>query len=177
MNIDIILKTLSSPSYEGVDWNFFGQSHELTEQVLPLTREWIEIYNQFLSDNKVDSSPSYEGVDWNFFVELSALGTTRSPSYEGVDWNFWHSIESISRKTSSPSYEGVDWNLNNLPAYQFTKNVLPLTREWIEIDKVGLICEEFIPFSLLRGSGLKFAASEIVFHISVFSLLRGSGLK
>ena len=120
-----------SPSYEGVDWN--------SSKSLPSC-----------DDN---SSPSYEGVDWNIVVLVHLRSKQSSPSYEGVDWNVvaWRQTAEF---ISSPSYEGVDWNGANQTLADQEK-VLPLTREWIEIQLGKDDHITLDTFSLLRGSGLK----------------------
>ena len=56
-------------------------------------------------------------------------------------------------------------------------SVLPLAREWIEIIII-VLPSPYDMFSLLRGSGLKSSTgSAIALTLSAFSLLRGSGLK
>ena len=56
-------------------------------------------------------------------------------------------------------------------------DVLPLTREWIEMICAGTLCEQSCWFSLLRGSGLKFTVKDSTAVELKFSLLRRSGLK
>ena len=55
--------------------------------------------------------------------------------------------------------------------------VLPLTREWIEIACTHKIGTCSSPFSLSRGSGLKLILGAAMSSIRRFSLSRGSGLK
>ena len=144
--------------------------------VLPLTREWIEInLSQELSE-VWGGSPSYEGVDWNPLDGIVAVKGFGSPSYEGVDWNSSSFLVSLA-EYGSPSYEGVDWNDLDKANEANMVEVLPLTREWIEIgtgagtdtSAAGSPSYEGVDWNIDNIDGLD--------STSWFSLLRGSGLK
>ena len=231
-----------SPSHEGVDWNYLSGSCQCPNRsVLPLTREWIEIvFRELLRQFRQFSLSRGSGL--KFFRDRKITCVVRSPSHEGVDWNTpfllahsnssvlpltreWIEIDFCTRNfyfcCSSPSHEGVDWNRyyedNPEPPTPFSLSrgsglkylkevpdnnrfcVLPLTREWIEMDKNGEKNGGFMAFSLSRGSGLKsLKISRCVVFVrspshegvdwnqlkmaeyaraDAFSLSRGSGLK
>ena len=122
--------------------------------VLPLTREWIEISSQRCSNSRKSAFSLLRGSGLKSFVAANVppidkvLPLTREWIEISKNLIMWHLL------VSSPSYEGVDWNdvLNNYLRY-------------------------VIPFSLLRGSGLKSPLISNFFKYIKFSLLRGSGLK
>ena len=103
--------SISSPSYEGVDWNSKIISKRRTRfRVLPRMREWIEM--------------TYKAFALRYY--------NRSPSYEGVDWN----IECIN--TDSRSFNVLprmrEWiEITKLRKLCNCEFVLPRMREWIEI--------------------------------------------
>ena len=58
-----------SPSYEGVDWNYFCCNKNMILSLFhPLMRVWIEISWELSIKTKILVSPSYEGVDWNLLL-------------------------------------------------------------------------------------------------------------
>ena len=124
--------------------------------------------------SKWHRSPSYEGVDWNT-AKLKELKTALvlPLTREWIEIKCGGGTEQYFE--GSPSYEGVDWNGRRCFG-EFTENVLPLTREWIEIC-ISLRSSAKPLFSLLRGSGLKWAFRRWCCPRRRFSLLRGSGLK
>ena len=155
----ISASTSGSPSYEGVDWNVLLRRHGLCTKsefsllrgsglkcfssgrplraasVLPLTREWIEIFWS-LCFARILYTVLPLTREW-IEIHLQRVHITpwkRSPSYEGVDWNISHCMPpkklltvlpltrewieiAVSKKSllllgsGSPSYEGVDWNM------------------------------------------------------------------
>ena len=120
--------------------------------VLPLTREWIEM----------------------FFFGLPFEGSLVLPLTR--EW-----IEIISSKAKLKKHtfsllRGSGLKLHIYPLRLFTPHVLPLTREWIEINTAKTE-DTFLTFSLLRGSGLKCVKPYETALFNAFSLLRGSGLK
>ena len=122
--------------------------------VLPLTREWIEILHHFRQGAERMSSPSYEGVDWN------------------IDF-----LRKIKELRGSPSYEGVDWNIKNITSQVYAADVLPLTREWIEITAVYYQLRPLEVLPLTR-EWIEILYSDWGDNARLsFSLLRGSGLK
>ena len=122
-----------SPSYEGVDWNY-----------------WL-VY----CDLRVYVSPSYEGVDWNIGHGSISFDYVVSPSYEGVDWNLGSTIQYSRTPNVSPSYEGVDWNIALNTVKIIALKFHPLMRVWIEISN-ALTCNlKELCFTLLWGCGLK----------------------
>ena len=151
---------MSSPSYEGVDLNAVKKLFRKFVMFSSPSYEGVDWNHQFLTlSSFAIGSPSYEGVDWNCW-ENKACWFVRScsPSYEGVDWNvcviFYHyscikfsllrgsglkffKLSRIRIAQSSPSYEGVDWN-RVIPGEGMGLQVLPLTREWIEIFPLTL---------------------------------------
>ena len=99
--------------------------------VLPLTREWIEIQRQVHTYLICRGFSLLRGSGLKYLCIFFPINGRSSPSYEGVDWNVLANPSNLAIKCS-PSYEGVDWNdLDD----DFGKIgcVLPLTREWIEI--------------------------------------------
>ena len=126
---------VSSPSYEGVDWNRADRRCNRRFSSHLLTKVWIE------------TLPTWNIIEpWVTVTFLRRCGLkhccialdldvfSMSPSYEGVDWNSWgwcihvwlDRVTFLRRcglklagstttvpSSGSPSYEGVDWNSRN----------------------------------------------------------------
>ena len=171
-----------SPSYEGVDWNTQSKRLISRKVMFSLLRGSGLKSIRWITENSAVSSPSYEGVDWNTNSAVFRQATTEFSLLRGSGLKYPVGVCPAHLSPSSPSYEGVDWNCksrrNAVGIVRFSllrgsglksrgcnltlsvKNVLPLTREWIEISGIfgRGACKS--AFSLLRGSGLKSNNSE-----------------
>ena len=103
------------------------------QEVLPLTREWIEIsqLRRWHGGRRWFSLLRGSGLKYLGY-RYHQTRCTSSPSYEGVDWNTNYQKARETAERRSPSYEGVDWNNKN-HIFKEKLLVLPLTREWIEM--------------------------------------------
>ena len=66
--------------------------------------------------------------------------------------------------------------MNRAELHLTCHRVLPLTREWIEIDKADIPSEYIVVLPLTR-EWIEMTGGEILVECAKFSLLRGSGLK
>ena len=143
--------------------------------VLPLTREWIEIY-------------SVVSIVLAFSVfSLSRGSGLKYPNYANVDWSGnvlpltreW--IEIRYRRRNARTWKVLpltrEWieiyTVYVLPSAQL---VLPLTREWIEIFLVIVISVLGFVLPLTR-EWIEITGIPAFCKANMFSLSRGSGLK
>ena len=122
----------SSPSYEGVDWNIcHGIFNFISSTVLPLTREWIEIFKISVA------------VGFKMFSLLRGSGLKSLVMLKMNSWSLGY-----------PSYEGVDWN-NCIPRTKSRGKQFSLLRgSGLKYQNMSRLLF-WHRFSLLRGSGLK----------------------
>ena len=136
------LRQLRSPSYEGVDWNRYEPFKHCIIAVLPLTREWIEMQEQ------LNGAMSF------------AFSLLRGSGLKSVHFR----IPSLYIAVLPLTREWIE--IKDLSCSYCSRAVLPLTREWIEILPPFLLHLKIQPFSLLRGSGLKWKSPQGLFYLA-----------